>query len=33
VGVAMPWTAFGLAVVGSAVLELMWKWVERRYPV
>ncbi|MBW8792794.1 MAG: cation-translocating P-type ATPase [Streptomyces sp.] len=33
VGVAMPWTAVGLAVVGSAVLELMWKWVERRYPV
>ncbi|MFD4502213.1 cation-translocating P-type ATPase [Streptomyces sp. NPDC058457] len=33
VGVAMPWTAVGIAVVGSAVLELLWKWVERKYPV
>ncbi|MFF5143212.1 HAD-IC family P-type ATPase [Streptomyces sp. NPDC013157] len=33
VGVAMPWTAVGVAVVGSAVLELLWKWVERRFPV
>ncbi|MGY4922661.1 HAD-IC family P-type ATPase [Streptomyces sp. 900105755] len=33
VGVAMPWTAVGVAVVGSAVLELLWKWVERKYPV
>jgi cation-transporting ATPase E len=33
VGVVMPWTAVGIAVVGSAVLELLWKWVERKYPV
>ncbi|MER5787889.1 HAD-IC family P-type ATPase [Streptomyces sp. NPDC001980] len=33
VGVAMPWTAVGVAVVASAVLELLWKWVERKYPV
>ncbi|MGY4977626.1 HAD-IC family P-type ATPase [Streptomyces sp. 900105755] len=33
VGVAMPWTAVGVAVVGSAVLELLWKWVEWKYPV
>ncbi|MGY5046955.1 cation-translocating P-type ATPase [Streptomyces sp. 900105755] len=33
VGVAMPWTAVGVAVVGSAVLELLWKWVGRRFPV
>ncbi|MFK0283968.1 HAD-IC family P-type ATPase [Streptomyces sp. NPDC090499] len=33
VGVVMPWTAVGVAVVGSAVLEFLWKWVERRYPV
>ncbi|WP_089101884.1 cation-translocating P-type ATPase [Streptomyces hyaluromycini] len=32
VGVVMPWTAVGIAVVGSAVLELLWKWVERRFP-
>ncbi|MFJ9708381.1 HAD-IC family P-type ATPase [Streptomyces sp. NPDC101234] len=33
VGAAMPWTAVGVAVVASAVLELLWKWVERRFPV
>ncbi|MFG3021874.1 HAD-IC family P-type ATPase [Streptomyces sp. NPDC048254] len=33
VGTVMPWTAVGVAVVGSAVLELLWKWVERKYPV
>ncbi|MGW7237242.1 HAD-IC family P-type ATPase [Streptomyces sp. NPDC054804] len=32
VGVAMPWTAVGVAVVASAVLEVLWKWVERRFP-
>ncbi|MFJ9560065.1 HAD-IC family P-type ATPase [Streptomyces fuscichromogenes] len=32
VGVAMPWTAVGVAVVGSVVLELLWKWVARRFP-
>ncbi|MEV7975928.1 HAD-IC family P-type ATPase [Streptomyces sp. NPDC086519] len=32
-GTVMPWTAVGVAAAGSAVLELLWKWVERRYPV
>ncbi|MFG2969266.1 HAD-IC family P-type ATPase [Streptomyces sp. NPDC048288] len=32
VGVVMPWTAVGVAVVASAVLEVSWKWVERRFP-
>ncbi|MFF4901018.1 HAD-IC family P-type ATPase [Streptomyces sp. NPDC001068] len=33
VGAVMPWTAVGVAVVASVVLEFLWKWVERRYPV
>ncbi|MFC8709171.1 cation-translocating P-type ATPase [Streptomyces sp. NPDC057197] len=33
VGTAMPWTAVGIAVAASAVLELLWKWVGRRFPV
>ncbi|MEV3861475.1 HAD-IC family P-type ATPase [Streptomyces sp. NPDC050095] len=32
VGTAMPWTAVGVAVVAAAVLELTWKWVDRRFP-
>ncbi|MFF4186990.1 cation-translocating P-type ATPase [Streptomyces sp. NPDC001691] len=32
VGTVMPWTAVGIAVVGSAVLELTWRWVVRRWP-
>ncbi|MEV0976918.1 HAD-IC family P-type ATPase [Streptomyces sp. NPDC049915] len=32
VGMQMPWTAVGIAVVGSAVLELAWRWVGRRFP-
>lgn len=32
VGVTMPWTAVGLAVVAAAVLEFLWKWVGRRVP-
>ncbi|WP_181805003.1 HAD-IC family P-type ATPase [Streptomyces shenzhenensis] len=32
-GMVMPWTAVGVAVAGAAVLELLWKWVERRFPV
>ncbi|MEU9150066.1 cation-translocating P-type ATPase [Streptomyces sp. NPDC048417] len=32
VGVVMPWTAVGIAVVGSALLEFSWRWVERRFP-
>ncbi|PSM44480.1 magnesium-transporting ATPase [Streptomyces dioscori] len=33
VGATMPWTAVGVAVVGAATLELVWKWVDRRFPV
>ncbi|MFD3585928.1 HAD-IC family P-type ATPase [Streptomyces sp. NPDC058683] len=33
VGTVMPWTAVGVAVVASAVLEVLWRWVERKYPV
>ncbi|WP_328561125.1 HAD-IC family P-type ATPase [Streptomyces coelicoflavus] len=33
VGVTMPWTAVGIAVAGAAVLELAWRWVDRRLPV
>ena len=33
VGTAMPWLAVGIAVVAAVVLELVWKWVDRRFPV
>ncbi|MFH8976052.1 HAD-IC family P-type ATPase [Streptomyces sp. NPDC017890] len=33
VGVTMPWTAVGIAVAAAAVLELAWRWVDRRLPV
>ncbi|MEU6775543.1 HAD-IC family P-type ATPase [Streptomyces sp. NPDC046759] len=32
VGVTMPWTAVGIAVVAAAALEFLWKWVDRRFP-
>jgi cation-transporting P-type ATPase E len=32
VGVTMPWIAVGIAAVASAVLELLWRWVDRRFP-
>lgn len=32
VGTTMPWAAVGIAVVASAALELVWKWVDRRFP-
>ncbi|MEV2235892.1 cation-translocating P-type ATPase [Streptomyces phaeochromogenes] len=32
VGTTMPWAAVGIAVVASASLELVWKWVDRRFP-
>ncbi|MFJ3040880.1 cation-translocating P-type ATPase [Streptomyces tendae] len=32
VGVTMPWTAVGIAVTAAAVLELLWRWVGRRFP-
>jgi cation-transporting ATPase E len=33
VGTEMPWLAVGIAVAAAAVLELLWKWVDRRFPV
>ncbi|WP_353943951.1 HAD-IC family P-type ATPase [Streptomyces sp. HUAS MG91] len=33
VGDVMPWTAVGVSVVAAAVLELLWRWVGRRFPV
>ncbi|KOU52134.1 cation-translocating P-type ATPase [Streptomyces sp. WM6378] len=32
VGAVMPWTAVGIAVVASGVLEVVWRWVVRRWP-
>ncbi|MFD8573444.1 HAD-IC family P-type ATPase [Streptomyces sp. NPDC059639] len=32
VGDVMPWTAVGVSVVAAAVLELLWRWVGRRFP-
>jgi cation-transporting ATPase E len=32
VGTTMPWAAVGIAVVASAALELVWRWVDRRFP-
>ncbi|MGV9938892.1 HAD-IC family P-type ATPase [Streptomyces sp. NPDC003401] len=32
VGVVMPWTAVGVAAVAAAVLELLWRWIDRRGP-
>ncbi|MFE1030018.1 HAD-IC family P-type ATPase [Streptomyces sp. NPDC058818] len=32
VGVTMPWTAVGIAVVGAGLLELTWRWVDRHVP-
>ncbi|MFI9247021.1 HAD-IC family P-type ATPase [Streptomyces sp. NPDC053086] len=32
VGLMMPWTAVGVAVVAAVVLECSWRWVDRRFP-
>ncbi|WP_405871680.1 MULTISPECIES: HAD-IC family P-type ATPase [unclassified Streptomyces] len=32
VGVTMPWIAVGIAAVAAVALELLWKWVDRRFP-
>ncbi|MFI2434452.1 HAD-IC family P-type ATPase [Streptomyces sp. NPDC018693] len=32
VGMTMPWIAVGIAVAAAATLELLWKWVDRRFP-
>ncbi|MFD7033461.1 cation-translocating P-type ATPase [Streptomyces sp. NPDC059917] len=31
-GAVMPWTAVGIAVVASALIELVFRWVDRRFP-
>ncbi|MEV0261590.1 cation-translocating P-type ATPase [Streptomyces sp. NPDC050617] len=33
VGTTMPWAAVGIAAVASAVLEVVWRWVGKRFPV
>ncbi|MFD8304301.1 HAD-IC family P-type ATPase [Streptomyces sp. NPDC059690] len=32
VGVTMPWIAVGIAAVAAVALELLFKWVDRRFP-
>ncbi|MFI1423082.1 cation-translocating P-type ATPase [Streptomyces sp. NPDC020731] len=32
VGMTMPWVATGIAVFAAGVLELLWRWVDRRVP-
>ncbi|GAA3864946.1 HAD-IC family P-type ATPase [Streptomyces lacrimifluminis] len=32
VGVTMPWIAVGIAAVAAATLEVLWRWVDRRFP-
>ncbi|MCK8437949.1 HAD-IC family P-type ATPase [Streptomyces sp. D2-8] len=32
VGMTVPWIAVGIAAVAAAALELVWRWVDRRFP-
>ncbi|WP_017239351.1 HAD-IC family P-type ATPase [Streptomyces sp. SS] len=32
VGVTMPWTAVAIAAAAALLLELAWRWVDRRFP-
>ncbi|MFD5232347.1 HAD-IC family P-type ATPase [Streptomyces qaidamensis] len=32
VGMTMPWIAVGIGAVAAAALELLWRWVDRRFP-
>ncbi|MER6997600.1 HAD-IC family P-type ATPase [Streptomyces sp. NPDC000410] len=32
VGTTMPWTAVGIAAVAAVLLEVSYRWVDRRYP-
>jgi cation-transporting ATPase E len=32
VGVTMPWAAVGIAAGAAASLELLWRWVDHRFP-
>ncbi|MDJ0384585.1 cation-translocating P-type ATPase [Streptomyces sp. G-G2] len=31
-GAVMPWTAVGIAVVASALIEVVFRWVDRKFP-
>ncbi|MFE0375229.1 HAD-IC family P-type ATPase [Streptomyces inhibens] len=32
VGTTMPWAAVAIAVVAAVLLEITWRWVDRRFP-
>ncbi|MET7293267.1 cation-translocating P-type ATPase [Streptomyces griseoloalbus] len=32
VGMTMPWVATGVAVFAAGVLEVLWRWVDHRFP-
>ncbi|MGW2558343.1 HAD-IC family P-type ATPase [Streptomyces sp. NPDC001514] len=32
VGTTMPWAAVAVAAVGAVLLEIAWRWVDRRFP-
>ncbi|KOX21126.1 MULTISPECIES: HAD-IC family P-type ATPase [unclassified Streptomyces] len=32
VGTTMPWAAAAIAATGAALLEIAWRWVDRRFP-
>ncbi|WP_031509400.1 HAD-IC family P-type ATPase [Streptomyces megasporus] len=32
VGTVMPWTAVGVAACSAVVLEIVWRWIGRRFP-
>ncbi|MER5885132.1 cation-translocating P-type ATPase [Streptomyces sp. NPDC001941] len=32
VGATMPWAAVGIAVAAAALVEVSWRWVDRRFP-
>ncbi|WP_030208505.1 HAD-IC family P-type ATPase [Streptomyces bikiniensis] len=32
VGTTMPWAAVAIAATGAALLEVAWRWVDRRFP-
>ncbi|RLU86997.1 magnesium-transporting ATPase [Streptomyces griseocarneus] len=32
VGTTMPWTAVAISAVAAVVMELLWRWVGRRFP-
>lgn len=32
VGMTMPWVATGIAVCAAGVLEVLWRWVDHRFP-